>query len=198
MLKRFIILIGFISACSLTAADRPNTIFILCDDMGAGDIGVLWQNGREGKQRFSTPNLDQFAREGMILSRHFCPAPICAFSRGSLLTGRHQWHCAVRNTQFDKELPNEHTLGSVLQRAGYVTAGGVVFSSGSYDLKIKAFDVENSKELWAHKLPFYGTAPPSIYEARGKQYVVIPAIGGGKLRLQTGDAYVAFALPDNS
>ena len=76
-----------------------------------------------------------------------------------------------------------------------VTAGGVVFCSGSYDLKIKAFDVENGKELWAHKLPFCGTAPPSIYEAKGKQYVVIPATGGGKLRLPPGDAYVAFALP---
>ena len=55
----------------------------------------------------------------MTLSRHYCPAPICASSRGSLLTGRHQGHCAVRNTQFDKELPNEYTLGSVLQKAGY-------------------------------------------------------------------------------
>jgi arylsulfatase A-like enzyme len=121
-LKRILAFFWIISAGSLSGADRPNIIFVLCDDLGPGDIGVLWQNAREGTQKFSTPNLDQFASEGMTLSRHYCPAPICASSRGSLLTGRHQGHCAVRNTQFDKELPNEHTLGSVLQKAGYATA----------------------------------------------------------------------------
>jgi len=103
------------------AADRPNIIFVLCDDLGPGDIGILWQNGRQGTQKFATPNLDTFAEEGMILTRHYCPAPVCAPSRGSLLTGRHQGHCAVRNTQFDKELPDEYTLGSVMQKAGYAT-----------------------------------------------------------------------------
>jgi arylsulfatase A-like enzyme len=137
MFKRILIQIWFISACSLIAADRPNIIFILCDDLGPGDIGVLWQNQREGKQRFATPNLDQFANEGMILTRHYCPAPVCAPSRGSLLTGRHQGHCGIRNTQFDKELPDEHTLGTVMQQAGYATAaiGKWGLQGGKYRLK---------------------------------------------------------------
>ena len=101
---------------------RPNIIFILCDDLGPGDLGILWQNQRKCKQKFATPQLDTFAQEGMILTRHYCPAPVCAPSRGSLLTGRHQGHCAVRDQQFDKELPNEYTLGSVMRKAGYATA----------------------------------------------------------------------------
>lgn len=109
-------------AVSSLAVEKPNILFILCDDLGPGDLGVLWQNQREGKQLFSTPQLDQFAKEGMILSRHYAPAPVCAPSRGSLLTGRHQGNCAIRDNQFDKELPDEHTLGSVLQQAGYKTA----------------------------------------------------------------------------
>jgi arylsulfatase A-like enzyme len=129
-------------------ADRPNIIFVLCDDLGPGDIGVLWQNGRVGKQKFATPNLDQFAKEGMILSRHYCPAPICASSRGSLLTGRHQGHCAVRDRQFDKELPDEHTLGSVLQRAGYATAaiGKWGLQGGPFKLSIKPVRGDRSPE----------------------------------------------------
>ena len=79
-----------------------------------------------------------------------------------------------------------------------VTAGGLVFCTGARDKKIKAYDVDTGEELWQYTLPFGGTAPPSIYEADGKQYVVVPATGAGKLRLPPGDAYVAFALPDNS
>ena len=52
-----------------------------------------------------------------------------------------------------------------------------------------------AEELWQYTLPFGGTAPPSIYQADGKQFVVVAATGGGKLRLPPGDAYVAFSLP---
>ncbi|HLW32125.1 MAG TPA: hypothetical protein VKX40_07675 [Aequorivita sp.] len=48
--------------------------------------------------------------------------------------------------------------------------------------------------LWEAKLPYGGYATPSTYSVDGKQYVVIPATGGGKLGGKTGDAYVAFRL----
>ena len=120
-------------------ADRPNVIFVLCDDLGPGDLGALWQNGRKGKQKFTTPNMDQFAKEGMILSRHYCPAPSCMASRSSLMTGRHQGHCARRNTQFDAEIPDVHTLGSVMSKAGYATAaiGKWGMAGGPHQLSIK-------------------------------------------------------------
>jgi arylsulfatase A-like enzyme len=120
-------------------ADRPNIIFVLCDDLGAGDLGVLWQNARKGKQKFSTPNMDQFAKEGMILSRHYCPAPSCMASRTSLMTGRHSGHSARRNFQFDAEIPNGHTLGSVLKKAGYATAaiGKWGMAGGPHQLSVK-------------------------------------------------------------
>ncbi len=76
-----------------------------------------------------------------------------------------------------------------------VTAGGLVFASGTRDLKIRAFDKDTGRELWSHQLPFGGFAPPATYQVRGRQYVVIPATGGGKLGGEMGDAYVAFALP---
>ena len=84
-----------------------------------------------------------------------------------------------------------------------MTGGGLVFCGGTRDLKIRAFDKATGEELWSAKLPFGGYAPPATYQVNGKQYVVIPATGGGKLAVQpypgpaqvTGDAYMAFRLP---
>ena len=108
-------------------ADKPNIIFILTDDLGYGDIGVFFQNQRKSKDDpsepwTSTPQLDQMAAEGAILTHHYAAAPVCAPSRGSLLTGRSQGHANVRDNQFDKALEDNHTLGNVMQDAGYITA----------------------------------------------------------------------------
>ena len=106
---------------------KPNIIFIFTDDLGYGDIGVLYQNLRKKKADKSepwaaTPNLDIMANEGVILTQHYAAAPVCAPSRASLLTGLSQGHANVRNNQFDKALADNHTLGNVLQKAGYATA----------------------------------------------------------------------------
>jgi quinoprotein glucose dehydrogenase len=76
-----------------------------------------------------------------------------------------------------------------------VTAGGLVFIAATRDGRIRAFDKKNGKLLWEYKLPFPGYATPSIYMVNNKQYLVI-ACGGGKMKTASGDAYVAFALPD--
>jgi glucose dehydrogenase len=76
-----------------------------------------------------------------------------------------------------------------------VTAGGLVFCAGTRDEMIRAFDKDTGEELWHHKLPFGGFAPPAIGEANGRQYLIVPATGGGKLATKMGDAYVAFFLP---
>ena len=76
-----------------------------------------------------------------------------------------------------------------------VTGGGLVFIGATRDEKFRAFDKETGEILWEAKLPYGGYATPSTYSVDGKQYVVIPATGGGKLGGRTGDAYVAFELP---
>ncbi|MGH8018437.1 MAG: pyrroloquinoline quinone-dependent dehydrogenase, partial [Opitutaceae bacterium] len=74
--------------------------------------------------------------------------------------------------------------------------GGLVFCAGTRDEKIRAFDKDTGEELWSAELPWAGTAPPAVYEAGGRQFVVIAASGGGKIGGPTGDAWVAFALPE--
>lgn len=111
---------------TLFAAQKPNIIFILTDDLGWGDLGVLFQNDRRNANVRSepshmTPNLDKFAAEGAQLPNHYCAAPVCAPSRASIVLGVSQGHANVRDNQFDKELENNHTVANVMKRAGYAT-----------------------------------------------------------------------------
>ncbi len=73
------------------------------------------------------------------------------------------------------------------------TAGGLIFIGATEDEMFRVFDKRTGKVLWQTKLPASGHATPAVYEANGKQYVVI-ACGGGK-GSKSGDSYVAFALP---
>lgn len=74
------------------------------------------------------------------------------------------------------------------------TAGGLIFIGGSKDEKFHAFDKASGKLLWETTLPAGGYATPASYAVGGKQYVVIAAGGGGKLKTKSGDTFVAFAL----
>jgi quinoprotein glucose dehydrogenase len=76
-----------------------------------------------------------------------------------------------------------------------VTAGGLLFIAATRDEKFRVFDKATGELLWETQLPAAGYATPSTYMVNGRQYVVIAA-GGGKLGTKSGDAYVAFALPD--
>lgn len=107
--------------------EQPNIIFIITDDLGWGDLGVLYQEQREKAGERSepwnfTPHLDKLAAQGATLPHHYCAAPVCAPSRASLLLGVSQGHANVRNNQFDKALEDNHTLATVLSTAGYNTA----------------------------------------------------------------------------
>ena len=57
----------------------PNIIYILADDLGYGDIGIL------GQKKFETPNLDRLAKGGMIFTQHYSGSTVCAPSRSALM-----------------------------------------------------------------------------------------------------------------
>jgi len=92
--KLIILLIAliFLGSCSQkeNIIDSPNFVFILADDLGYGELGILGQNLIE------TPNIDQLAREGMILTDHYTGSPVCAPARAVLMTGLHSGHNPVR------------------------------------------------------------------------------------------------------
>ena len=98
--------------------DRPNVILIMADDLGYGDVGCY------GQKQIATPNIDQLAKEGMLFTRHYAGAPVCAPSRGTLMTGKHVGHGSVRGNQPKGQLikASETTLPEVFKQAGYTTA----------------------------------------------------------------------------
>lgn len=83
------------------AADKlPNIIYIMCDDMGYGDLGCY------GQPYISTPNIDSLARSGMRFTQAYAGSPVSAPSRASLMTGQHSGHCAVRgNKEYWRDVP---------------------------------------------------------------------------------------------
>ena len=117
----------------------------------------------------------------------------------NLNTGKIIWQVPLG---YFEKLKNRGMLDTGTANFGGPTAtlGGLVFVGGTLDKLIRAFDSETGKELWSYKLPYIGSAPPTVYEANGEQYVVIPATGGSSLKkmypdlVESGDAYVAFKL----
>ena len=72
---------------------RPNIIYIMCDDMGYGDLGCY------GQPYISTPNIDRMAREGMRFTQAYAGAPVSAPSRACMMTGQHSGHTEVRGNK---------------------------------------------------------------------------------------------------
>ena len=99
----------------------PNVLFVMADDLGYGELGSF------GQQKIRTPRLDQLAREGMRLTRHYCGSPVCAPSRCVLMTGKHPGTAAVRNNKEHQPegqwaLPtSEPMMSEMLKDAGYTT-----------------------------------------------------------------------------
>jgi len=75
-----------------------------------------------------------------------------------------------------------------------VTAGGLIFISGTEDEKIRAFDKKTGKVVWEYQLPAGAFATPITYQIDSKQYVAIAA-GGVHGGHKPGGYYIAFALP---
>ncbi len=85
--------LGMVGALGALAQQRPNILFIMCDDMGYGDLGCY------GQQYISTPNLDRLAREGMRFTQAYAGSPVSAPSRASFMTGQHTGHTHVRGNK---------------------------------------------------------------------------------------------------
>lgn len=103
------------------AGKRPNIILVLCDDLGWGDLGAFWQNGRKADNKILTPQLDRAIAEGCRLTNHCTVAPVCVPARASLMTGKNQGHCNVRDNTFDHAIDPHMTLATVLKAGGYAT-----------------------------------------------------------------------------
>ena len=119
---------GFMSA----QTQKPNVIYILCDDLGYGELGY------NGQEKIETPELDQLSSQGLRFSDHYCGNAVSAASRCVLMTGLHPGHAQVRANSpgyADGQYPlaeDSETIGKLMQRAGYKTACIGKWGLGAY------------------------------------------------------------------
>ncbi|RIK88602.1 MAG: sulfatase [Planctomycetota bacterium] len=100
------------------AAEKPNIIFILADDLGYGDLSCY------GQKNFQTPCLDRMAAEGLRFTQHYAGSTVCAPSRACLLAGQHTGHVYQRangNIAFRPD-PQDISVARLLKNARYHTA----------------------------------------------------------------------------
>jgi arylsulfatase len=109
------------TAVSLSSAPpkKPNIVFILCDDLGYGDLGCYGSSIR-------TPHLDRLASEGVRCTNFDSADPVCSPSRAALLTGRYPTRVGVPRVLFPQDKEgldlSETTLANVAKAQGYKTA----------------------------------------------------------------------------
>jgi arylsulfatase A-like enzyme len=128
MIRPFLTALALAFAAEAPAADEkppPSIVFILADDLGYGDLGC------QGQKRFTTPNIDRLAAEGMRFTRHYSGCNVCAPSRCVLMSGLHTGHAVIRDNRQSPGFPEGQTpvppnslpLPERLHANGYVLGG---------------------------------------------------------------------------
>lgn len=127
MIRLVLVALLSLLGASAIAADRPNVLFILVDDMGWGDLAA------NGGARVPTPHMDRLANEGTRFTQFYVAAPICSPSRCGLITG--QFPARWRITSFLQTRAGNRACGQAdfldpqapsfvraFKNAGYATA----------------------------------------------------------------------------
>lgn len=104
------------------AAQPPNIVFILADDMGIGDAGCY-----NSESKIPTPNIDRLAAAGMRFTDAHSPSAVCSPTRYGILTGRYAWRTRLKTGVlwgYSRSLiePDRLTVAGLLKNKGYRTA----------------------------------------------------------------------------
>ena len=133
---KYIFFFGFNFCISLLLADpknKPNIVLFMADDMGLGDSSAyqnisLIPSAKPITKTLKTPNLERFAKQGIIFTDAHAPASMCSSTRYSLLTGRLAHRAYLKKQGWLPHGPNRPmiqraltTLPEMLQRNGYYT-----------------------------------------------------------------------------
>lgn len=112
-------LLALASCAGQPAAERPNIIVILADDLGCGDLSAL------GCEVLQTPEIDRLCAEGLNLTNGYAAAPTSTPSRYALLTGLYPWRnrdAEVLTGDANSLIADgQPTLAGMLRQAGYAT-----------------------------------------------------------------------------
>lgn len=125
LLAIFLLTLGStgLPAADQPATARPNIIFILCDDLGYGDVHCL----NPERCKIATPNLDRLAAQGLTLTDAHSTSAVCTPSRYGILTGRYNWRTREQQgvlSGYSEPLiaASRLTVAGLLKQNGYTTA----------------------------------------------------------------------------
>jgi arylsulfatase A len=162
------------------AADRPNIVFILADDVGREVLGCY------GGTSYKTPNLDRLAAQGAKLT-HCYAMPVCHPTRVTLLTGRYPRHLGSPKWGSFPKADETKTFAHAVRNAGYATA-----IAGKWQICTMKNDLDHPARLGFDEWSVFGWHEgPRFHEPMIYQ--------NGKLRDDTKgkygpDLYVEFLL----
>ena len=125
--------------------------------------------------------------------------PYSTLTAYDLNTGTIKWQVPAGGDDPRAVAQGGSNTGYPMQRTGIITtATGLLFQAGS-DRKLRAYDSDTGRVLWEGEMPGGSIGIPAMYEANGKQYLLVSATQGGGRGAAgvpaAGRAYVAFALP---
>lgn len=150
---------------SFAAAPRPNIVFLICDDLGYGDVHCL--NPEHGK--IATPGADRLAAQGMIFTDAHSGSSVCTPTRYGVMTGRYSWRTKLQGGVVEGFAPSliaqdRPTVASFLKSAGYHTA-----AIGKWHLNFDYLDPKTGAVLRAKdfKTPPVGARIPDGPITRG-------------------------------
>jgi len=144
---KFFFLALFVFYASSFAAEKPNILFILADDLGYGDVSCY-----NAQSKVPTPHLDQLAKEGIRFTDAHSPSTVCTPTRYSILAGRMAFRLNYRGVFTGVGgpcliNPGRLTVASLLKQQGYATA-----MFGKWHVGLTAFDKEG-KPIHQNGLP---------------------------------------------
>ena len=113
-MKLIIAMCGLV-ALGVQAANQPNIILMMADDLGYGDTGF------NGNTIIKTPHLDQMAKDGVKMTHFYAGGPVCSPTRGTCLTGRHYFRYGIWTANVGHLPKQEITLARILKEQGYAT-----------------------------------------------------------------------------
>lgn len=121
-MKSQLFTLALLPATALAQGQRPNVVYILADDMGYGDIGVL-----NAESRIPTPALDSLVRCGVTFTDCHSNSAVSTPTRYGILTGRYAFRSRLKSGVLVGHSPaliepGRETVATLLKRAGYATA----------------------------------------------------------------------------
>ena len=121
--RLLLLLFASISASFAQAQEKPNIVYVICDDLGYGDVQCL--NPERGK--IPTPGVDRLASEGMIFTNAHSGSSVCTPTRYGIMTGRYSWRSRLQRGVVQGFAPcliteDQPTVAGYLKGYGYHTA----------------------------------------------------------------------------